>query len=228
MATFLQLCQDVARESGTISGTLPTTVVGQTGRLAKIVTWTSTAWKDIQNHRNAWLWMRKEFSGVTIAETARYTPSAWDIDDLANWIVDADATSLYLQSSGVSDEGPIRYIPWPAWKARYGRGAQIPNRPTEYTVTPSGEFALGSIPDAAYVVNGEYVMAPQILKNNADVPELPVRFHDIITYKALMLLAGHDEAPTTYADAMSNFNRLMTDLERDQLPQWSMGGGPLA
>ena len=39
MANFLALCQKTARESGTIEGVLPSTVVGQSGRLLKVVNW---------------------------------------------------------------------------------------------------------------------------------------------------------------------------------------------
>jgi hypothetical protein len=230
---FLALCQMVARESGTISGTLPTSVVNQTGRLAKIVGWTASAWQKIQTDRNAWLWMRQEFTGDTIAGTTRYTPAAWNIDDLARWIIDqVDAgeypVSLYLTATGVADEGVITYLPWPEWKARYGRGAQDANRPTHYTVTPANELALGPVPNDVYTVRGEYMQLPQTLSANDDVPNLPAQYHEAIAYRALMLLAGHDEAPTTYAEAKSNYDRLMAEVERDFLPQWSIGGGPLA
>jgi hypothetical protein len=233
MATFLELCQDVARESGTVSGSQPSSVAGQTGRLAKVVNWTAQAWTLIQNRRNGWRWMRKEFTGDTIASTARYTAASFNITDLARWHVDNAATgelpvSIYRQSTGAADEGSIVYVSWPVWRARYGRGAQVTNRPVEYTISPSGELCLGPVPDDAYVINGEYWKTPQVLSANADVPECPERFHDIIVYRALMLLAGHDEASTTYAEAMANYTQMLADLERDQFEQVSLGGGPLA
>lgn len=228
MASFLELCQMVARESGTISGTLPSSVLSQTGRLAKIVSWTNSAWMDIQNQRTTWLWMRKEFFGDTIANTSRYTPAAWNITDLARWITDDDSTTMYDTTIGVSDEGAITFTPWPEWKSRYDRGTQTPNRPVEYTITAANEVALGPLPDAVYRVRGEYVKTPQTLAANADIPELPARFHTIIAWRALMLMAGHDEAPTTYASAKTEFDRIMFDLERDQLPSWGSGAGPLA
>jgi hypothetical protein len=228
MATFLELCQMVARESGTISGTLPTTVSAQTGRLNKIVNWTNLAWLDIQNTRSSWLWMRQEFMGAAIANTSRYTPASWDIDDLSSWITDAGTVTLYDTSIGVSDEGELPFTPWPEWRVIYGRGTQTPNRPVTYTITPANEFALGPLPDTTYTVRGEYVQVPQSLSANTDTPNCPLRFHNIVAYRALMMLAGHDEAPTTYAEAQSNFSRFMSDLERDQLPAWGSGSGPLA
>ena len=228
MATFLELCQMVARESGTISGVQPTSVASQTGRLAKIVAWTNNAWIDIQNRRTSWLWMRKEFTGLAIANTSRYTPAAWNITDLARWITDSGMTTMYDTSIGVSDEGELPSSTWPEWKQQYDRGVQTPARPVTFSITPANEFALGPVPDTGYTVRGEYVQVPQSLVLNSDVPGLPARFHSIIAYRALMMLAGHDEAPTTYAEAQSNFNSLMIDLERDQLPTWGSGAGPLA
>ena len=57
--TFLELCQEVADESGTVAGVPSfTTVSNATGRLAKVVRWTRNAYRDIQNERSDWKWMR--------------------------------------------------------------------------------------------------------------------------------------------------------------------------
>lgn len=231
---FLQLCQAVARESGTISGSnQPASVVGQSGRLLKIVNWTADAWKLIQNHRNSWRWMRKEFTGTTTAGAGRYTAASWNITDFARWITDAQCSdympvSIYKQDSGVADEGVIAEIPWGLWRDKYGRGQQFNRRPTEYAISPAEEFCLGSIPDDTYVVRGEYYQRPQILANNEDVPNCPARFHDVIVWRAVLLLSEHDEAPFPVAAARMKYDELMEDLERDQLPRIIVGGGPIA
>lgn len=229
MATFLDLAQAVARDSGTVSGAQPVSVSGQSGRLAKIVQFTAEAWTDIQNSRSAWAWMRKEFEGVTIAGTAEYTAAAWNIPDLAAWIVEAGSVTLYDQAIGTADEGEIVPIGWDRYRIIYGRGAQVQRRPVACTVKPSnGALLLGPAPDGVYVVRGEYRAAPQVLTANTDVPTLPVRFHDAIKWRALQLLAEHDEAPTAMATAAANYRRVVGELERDQLPQITIGGGPLA
>lgn len=232
---YLQLCQRVARESGTIAGTLPTTVTGQSGRLLKIVGWVASAWTSIQTHRGAqWQWMRKSLptaTTLTIPGTACYTAASWNVPDLERWHtdrIDERPVSLYLHAAGVSDEGELQEVSWPDWRRKYGRGAQVPNRPIEYAISPANEMCLGPVPDAAYVVNGEYWKTPQTLAADADVPDLPSRHHELIVCRALMSLAEHDEAGDAYAAASSNFLRMMADLERDQLPVLGLGGGPLA
>ncbi|WP_042700699.1 hypothetical protein [Azospirillum sp. B506] len=229
MPTFLELCQAVARDSGTVSGAQPVSVTGQSGRLAKIVQFTAEAWTDIQNSRSAWAWMRKEFEVATIAGTAEYTAAAWNISDLAAWIIENGSVTLYDQAIGSADEREITPISWDRYRVIYGRGAQVQQRPVACAIKPAnGALLLGPAPDSVYVVRGEYRAAPQLLASNTDVPAMPVRFHDAIKWRALQLLSEHDEAPTAIATAAANYRRVLGELERDQLPQIAIAGGALA
>lgn len=228
MATFLELAQKLARESGTVSGNLPSSVVNQTGRLAKIVHWTADAWQVIQNRRNAWLWMRGEFEGTSTAGAGRYTAASFGIERWAEWIIEPDTVTLYKQSAGIADEGPILYLPWHLYRRLYERGVQNENRPIHFSVSPAGEFCLGPKPDGAYVIRGEYRKTPQRLVANEDVPEMPARFHDAIVFQALLLMAEHDEGGIHMATAMRRYREIMGDLERDQLPRIEIGAGALA
>lgn len=218
----------LARESGTVSGTLPSSVTGQTGRLAKIVYWTNDAWRQIQNRRNAWRWMRGEFSGNTTAGAPRYTASSFSLTRWAEWITEEDTLTLYKQSEGVADEGPLLLMPWKQYRSTYERGAQEQNRPRYYTISPAGELCLGPKPDDTYVVRGEYRKSPQALAVNGDIPEMPVRFHDVIAWYGLLLLAEHDEAELHIAVALRRFRELMSDLERDQLDPIHISAAALA
>ena len=231
MATFLQLCQQTARDSGTVSGVQPATVVAQTGWLGSIVAAVATAWSDIQNTRGGWAWMRQDFTGGLLANTAEYTPASFGITDHASWLfgVAGDGVTVYLTATGVSDEGPMRRINWDDWRRLYGRGAQTPGRPVHYAVRPrDSALCFGPTPDAAYTVKGEYRSAPQVLAANADIPAMPERFHDAIKYRALMLLGEHDEAPAAVNYPMGEYRRVMGELMRDQLPGVGIGvGAPL-
>lgn len=192
---YLQLCQDVVRESGTVSGdTTPTTTTGQSGRLLKVVNWVAKAWQEIQNLHDDWLWMRAEFTGAITVGTVRYTDTLFALTRWNRWITDNHTVTLYKTSLGVSDEGEITYIDWATWRIRYGRGTQTPGRPIAYTVSPLGELCIGPTPDVAYVIRGEYQKSAQTLAANADIPELPdTTLHTVIVWKALLLLAQFDE-----------------------------------
>lgn len=231
MSTFLELCQDAARESGTVTGTLPSTVESQTGRLAKIVSWTAEAWLQIQNSRNAWFFHRKEFPATakTSANTKRYLPASWNIDDFAAWLHEEDSITIYLESEGVADEDSIRQISWQDYRYRYERGAQTANRPLHYAISPANEFCIGPAPDGVYVLRGEYRRTAQILAANADVPLCDPRFHKVIPWKAVLLLIAHDEAPPDrLATANFEYMNYMQALERDQLPRIGLAAEPLA
>ena len=233
MSSFLELAQDVARESGTVSGTNPTAVASQTGRLLKIVEWTAQAYVMIQNLHADWRWMQKTFSGNTTASAGQYTPASWSVTDLRDWLRDDRETgyqphTIYLTATGVSDEGALREISWQQWRTRYGRGSQTNNYPAEYAISPAGEFSLGPIPDDDYTVQGEYRQAAVVLAVDADTPAMPSAFHDIIVWQAIMLLAEFDEAVEQRAAAILKYNALLEDLQRDQLPVVSLGGLPVA
>lgn len=218
----------MSRESGTVSGTLPTTVASQTGRLGKIVYWVQQAWLDIQNSRSAWRWMEGEWSGSLTASTARYTSSSFSLSRFSEWIVDTkpgdQVTSIYLTATGVSDENGLDTISFRDWRRLYDRGSQTNNRPFEYAVSPANELCFGPIPNATYTAQGLYRKGPQSLSADADTPELPTRFHDLIAWKALILLAEHDEGEIALATALRKHREMMSDLERDQLPTVTTAG----
>lgn len=233
MSTYLQLCQDVARESGTVSGTLPTAVTSQTGRLLKIVEWVDQAWVDIQRLHENWRWMQGEFSVAITAGTARYTAAGLGITDLRRWRKDKKRTSyrphtIYLTSSGVSDEGALLEMSWEEWRTIYGRGSQTNNRPTRYAISPANEFCLGPVPDDDYTVQGEYDKASTRLTADGDTPAMPSEFHELIVWKALAYLAAFDEARDQFTTAMLNYERILFDLRKDQLPAFEIGSDPVA
>lgn len=221
MATFLELCQKVARDSGTISGALPQTVTGAEGRLGKVVYWTAEAWRRIQNQHASWLWMVGEFEQPLLVSTARYTPAALSVDRHAAWITKPEAVSVYRTKA---DEGYITHIPFADWRRTFDIGAQHTGRPGYFSVSPAGELCVGPAPDQAYTIRGLYRKGPQELVNDDDVPEMPERFHDLIAYGGLLLLAEHDEAQLHIGVAMARHRGLMSMLRRDQLPMVHIGG----
>lgn len=224
MATFLQLCQRVASDSGTVNGAFPTTVVGQTGRLGKIVRWTNEAWRSVQNAHAGWRWMRSDFSGSTVSGTRSYSGSDLGVSSRFGEFVysgyeDEQRFSIYLTATGVSDEGVLLFRDYEWFYTHCMRGTQTNDRPIYFTITPDNKLALHPIPDAVYTVRGPYRKDVQDLAVDADVPEMPARFHELIVDVALMSLGTHDEAPQQLQLwQLRKFGRF-NDLERDQLPR---------
>lgn len=228
----------VARESGTVAGTNPTTVTGQSGRLLKIVNWTNEAWKQIQNHRPDWDWMADTFTKpITLAGGANYTPEgSWSLTRFGSWRQDDlsvgyRAMSMYLTATGVSDEQPLEQISWRTYRERYVRGTQNTDRPVEWAIAPNKSVYFGAAPNDSFTVRGEFFHRANSMSANTDEPELPDQFHELIAWWAICLLHGHDEALVTGAAMMHAKEQkaiYLKNLENAELPGITIGGGPLA
>lgn len=224
MATFLQLCQRVASDAGTVDGTLPTTVVGQTRYLGKIVRWTNDAWRTIQNAHESWLWLRSSFSGPTVAGQREYTGVQLGVASrFGEFIYDGSNSenrySIYKTATGVADQSQLQYRPYDDFFTIFMRGTQTNKRPTHFTITPDGKLALHPIPDAVYTVLGPYRKDVQEMTLDADVPEMPARFHDIIADAGLVLLGTHDESQGQLSLWQLRQFSKWTELEQSQLPK---------
>lgn len=232
MGTFLSLAQEVAADSGTINGTYPAAVTGQTGRLAKIVRYTNLAWRSIQNAHGAWRWMRSDFTSTAIASGTRsYTATTLSITRFGEFIVrdntEEDRYTIYLTATGVSDERQLRFMDYDRFFATFMRGTQTNDYPTWFTITPDNKIALHPIPDDSYTIRGPFRKSPQELTADADEPEMPARFHYLIVDAALEMLGVHDEAVSQLPLWRLRKLRGFSDLERDQLPRIRFAG-PLA
>lgn len=233
---YLQLCQALARESRTVSGDgLPASVTGQTGRLLKMVEWIRQAWIEIQNHRPDWLWMEDEFSGETVSGIQRYSGDDFSLTRFADWkagyddLTGVDRFSVFKTATGQADERPMIFIDWPSFRGSYLRGAEATRTgyPAYYSVDPQRRLVIYPIPDDAYTVRGIYRKDEQTLQANTDTPEMPSRFHYLIVLWALMKLAGHDESMAQPQFWVVERRRLLSSLERDQMPMMREGP-PLA
>lgn len=202
MSTFLELCQSVAADSGTVSDTSllsPATVTGQTGRLLRVVNWTKEAYRQLQVMRSDWEWLRAEFEGETLVNVRRYSLNETN-ERWRNWVFTSsrgDPTfSCWLTATGQTDERWLQYRPWEYFRRTFlfGDNASETGRPAYISVDPQGQLVLHPIPDAAYTIRGEFMRGPQILAADAEEPELPEEYHEAIKWKALILLGIFDEA----------------------------------
>lgn len=219
MATFLQLCQQVGRDSGLLANNGPSTVVSQTADARKVVNWVIQAWRTIQLSQDHWRWMRKEFSFASLTpNTARYTATALSITDWARWVTEIDTLTLYLTATGVSDEGELRWMGWHDYRRSYERGTQVAARPVYAAISPADELCFGAKPDLAYTVRGEYYATPQILALDADVPECPTMYHDLIAWKAMELAQGHEVDFPSVGFSVAQRLELESHMRRTQLP----------
>lgn len=229
MSTNLILCQKL-RQNCSDSGTGPTTVVGQTGESRRYVDWIADAWTDIQSSSESWNWMRKSFYVDTIASDGVYaysdctdTVSLAVISRFSRWYKGRYDWKCYLSSTGVSGEFYLQWIDWEDFKYLYRKGTQTDAQPVHVSQDPTGAFVLGPKPDAVYRVSGDYQIGPQVMTVDADIPEMPSRFHDLIVYEAMAKYGGNRIAPEAMVRANAEGMPLRAMLEIDQLPRMRLG-----
>lgn len=232
---FLQLCQRTAEKSGTIAG-LPsfTSVTGAQGRLSKLVGWVSDAWRDIQNERSDWLFLRQEFSHALTINQTRYTEGDLGLSAIgvSAWSRDTPqirSMTLYDPDTGQSDEGDLEFVTYESWRRHYDRGSHDANRPSYWTASPARELCVGPKPDKAYVLRGSYRRKAQILAADGDIPICPDQFHGLIVIEALRIMARDDEAFNVIVEKNLDYDRLRAPLVNDQTPPVDdLWGSPLA
>lgn len=223
MATFLQLCAALARESGAI-GAAPSSVTGQTGRQEKAVNWIADAWLEIQNERRGeWLFLRKTFDQPLVIGTSRYTGAALGLGDFGSW----PTTILPSIRTSSDDEAEIRWLDYERWRRAYDFGNQIAQRPVAWAVSPMRELCVGPKPDQAYQIRGEYQRAPQVLAANGDVPLCPEEYHMVIVHRAHMALCAHDEAWNAYKGAQARHDPIYRALVNGQIATPHTSGNSL-
>ena len=234
---YLQLAQRTRQEAG-LSGTGPTAVTSQSGDLKRVVDWVSSSYQDIQSRHINWRWLRSRFTFNTVSGTDTYAYTAvtdsrltGTITRFSRWWLDDEYgmsnTYRYLTSAGSSAQSYLIPISWESFRDLYRFRTQADAVPIYITIDPQNNLVLGPAPDAIYTITGEYQMSPQILAADADTPEMPVQYHMAIVYEAMQRAGSYSGAPDVQSRGVKDGNRLMRQLENDQLPQIGMSG-PMA
>ncbi len=236
MTTFLNLCKDLRRELD-IAGTGPTSVENQTGELLNLVEWIDQAWIDIQLRRNGnWRWMRRPYTINTVANDDEYafgdftdvlTTTA--IDRFHRWrLVDSeDPPKIFLTSAGVGTERWTIWTQWDWFKHLYRIGTQNAGAPVFISSDPQDNIVIGPKPNAIYTMTGDYWRSPQVLSTastpDTALPEMPVQFHKLIVWEAMLHYGYQQAAPEVLARAERMSRRMYRQLENNQFPKFKVG-----
>lgn len=224
---LLQLVNQTRVECG-VSGPALSTAQGLGGESGRIVAWVQQAWIDIQTSKEDWLFLRKPFTFNTVAAQWQYNAGTdCGLSDFGNWKRDSFRASTV--GNNYKDEQLLNYMEWTTYRNlyRYANMRNTKARPVVVSITPEKDLAFGSIPDQAYVIDGEYYTQPASLLLDTDTPLIPVRFQMAIVYRAMMYYAGYEAAPEVLARGDFEYRRLYSRMEIDQLPT-IVSGPPLA
>src|SRR5206468_2200601 len=125
---------------------------------------------------------------------------------------------IYRTSDGIGGRHAIGAIRWDLWRRVWLTGSQNAGYPAQVTIDPRNNLRLGAKPDAIYTFTGEYQKSPQTLAVDADVPEMPAQYHQIIVARAMKRYAGYHSAPEVWTQADAIEKPLYASLLIDQLP----------
>lgn len=238
---LLTLSQELVVECG-VSGTL-TTVAGQSGEMARTIAWIGKAWEEVQLAHDDWFFMRSsnilnpgttgmQFASVAGQASYPLGTGAGTCGVLAanfgKWA--RGSFRNYVTATGVSGEIEMGDISFDAWRDSYMLGAMrsVQTRPVAIALGPDSSICLGPPPVVGYTFTGDYFTAPTVMVADADTPTgLPVQFHRLILYKAMILYAGYESAPEVFQKAEPLYESMMARLERLKLPRVT-AGRPLA
>lgn len=235
---LLSLSQELVVECG-VSGTL-TTVAGQSGEMARTIAWIGKAWEEVQLAHDDWFFMRSSnilnpgttgMQFTSVSGTASYPlgtgagtcgiPSA----NFGKWA--RGTFRNYPTAVGVAGEIEMTDEFFDVWRDTYMLGANrsVKTQPVIVAIGPDESICLGPPPAAGYTFTGDYFTAPTVMAVDADTPTgLPVQFHRIILWKAMMLYAGYESAPEVFQKAAPLYESAMSRLERIKLPTATPGG----
>lgn len=190
--TFLQLVQALKREAS-VSGALPSTTVGQTGEMARLVEWVQAAHNSVQTERLDWKFLWKT---ATVASSSKTPALAADVNLL-------DVNRFLLDGVPIQAIEYIDYeVPLVATTAK----------PTYVVIMPNNTIMYDNTPDVSYTLSYDYYRTPLILAADADAPLIPAQFQLAIVGDALMRYANYESANELYAQGSAMFQEYMRKL----------------
>lgn len=222
LPTWLDIVQRAAQEMG-ISGasTAPSTTVGQTGELKRVVDWCGSAYEEICKEQSwGWLW-------VTINPTLPAgTPGVWTpFNPRTQWVtpnggpVDVgqwDLTNFKLNtvSVGQADQQFLTFWPWPKFKSTYYIRVPMTTRPYVFTLMPNGDIMFHTVLDVAYQLQADVFLARDTACNtDAAVPLIPDEYRMLVVWEAVKKYAGWEGDGALSAFATGNARTLRTEME---------------
>lgn len=228
MKSFLEICKDVREEAG-ISGLGPVSVVGAVGIERRIVGWVQRAWLDVQQYRDDWPWMLKEFSFITSPGKDLYPLIELNLTDVERWEL-AGAT-IYKTAEGKGSERKLGSADHRYWWEHLRIGLQTPESPGSIMFTPGdNSLRLYPAPDGEYTITLRYFRALQRLATDAEIPLMPTNqaWQDIIKWKALKYYGFYDGAPDIAAEAQEHWDTAIHALDNRYGATISLNMGTLA
>jgi hypothetical protein len=208
--TFLELCQTVRSEVG-ISGTGPTTVLGQEGQLLSVINFTAEADFLIQGLWLDWNFLWAQFS--TESQTNKRELKKTKPDDLGSW----DIHSFWLNYTSDTNYS-LELLAYKEWRDSHRQGTMQIGIPTYAIVQPDQQVFLEQASDQEYSFTADYFKAPSKMTANTSESPIPDAFHRCIVARAKTMWAEREDAPEILLASSAEYQDILDKLEAHSLP----------
>ena len=208
MSTYIQLCQDMARDVG-IPGTGPSSVTPTPEEEQDVVRYIKDADLDIQRMWFNWDFLWSEATLTPVAGVSTLTSPS----DLAQWNTDS-----VVYNPTAEGWQPLAFVPWLQYREDYKYGTVATGTPEFFSVKPDNVMDIYPTPDSTTALTSEYWATPTELSDATDISVIPVRFHRIIIARAKIYYAEQNDAAEVLSGSIAEFTDLLLKLESDQLP----------
>ena len=187
MSTYLQLCQNMARDIG-IPGSGPSSVTSSSLSEEEnaVIRYIKNADIDIQSRWFDWMFLWKEATINSVSGTSTLTSPT----DLGNWNVDT-----VVWDKGTDNNLPLGYMPWGEYFEMYKLGTVDSDDPEVFSIKPDNVMDLYPTPNSITPVYSQYWKVPTELAVDSDVSSIPPRFQRIIIARAKIYYAENEDAP---------------------------------
>jgi len=214
---YLQLVQALVSELGIAGanndGTIPSTVVAQTGQLRRAVKWITDSNNDINILWTDWKYLYTDYA-ETLTVGSRTAPLHSGVEVVKRW----DRESFILDRS-LSSFSHLSWMDWRAFKREILPGAHPTNQiPATISSDTANLLHFNEPTNSAYTLNAGFWQRPVLLTLDADLPAMPEEYHRLIIMNAGLKYANKEDAPEILAGWETEYIFMLDKLEGDQLP----------
>lgn len=238
--TFQQLCQTVnqfLRAGNNVAFGSVATPVNQLQ--TDIIYFVNQAWQQLQNDHPSWLWMRDRMNGFALTATQRTYTLANLQTGRANYRNFLPMNAANYRYCLMADSNPpigtqptqmpVYFIPYQEWRGYWDRTPRPTGQPVRLTEFPDFSLQLDPTPNNApsgspWALYFDYRTTNTVLAADADKPNMPADYHDILVWWAIDLYCRtRSNSSPLAAEAKAEVKRQRDRLAAYQLPEITLG-----
>ena len=181
------------KQETSVSGAVPTTTVGQTGEMKRLVDWIQTAHNSVQTQYANWffLWATATQSVSTRTVTKPSDHNYWDAKRFT-------LNGVYIPAQSYNDYTPDTVI------------QTAP--PTKVIIMPNGNLMFDTTPDTTYTLGYDYFKLPVILAADSDTSPIPDHLQRVILGDAMVRYGNYESAQDMVNQGQAMFQEYMRKL----------------